>query len=298
MLVRQNKQITGSVGGGAVEAACQSKAARMFAEDCKFDEQAFNLTARSAADDGMVCGGNVTVLLLRITPSQRDIFIQLNKAYNDGEQVMFITVLPAKNQPPEITFFSDSFDGGLSPALRHELSRKPRRLPFTTEYDGREFFVEPLLHPGTVHLIGAGHVAQATAVCAEFAGFQVVVRDDREEFANKDRFPMAKEVIIVSSFEDCLGELGSDDYLIIVTRGHMYDRDVLAQALKTKAGYIGMIGSSRKRDGVYRSLLDYGYSEDDLKRVHCPIGLTIGADTPEEIAVSIVGELIRHRAGI
>lgn len=298
MMVQRSGRLTGSVGGGAVEGACQEKAARMLAEGIDYEELAFNLTALAAADEGMVCGGNVTVLLIRVEPSQCEMFVQLRNAYAKGGQVMFITQLPVGNKPPVITFCADSFDGGLPPALVTELLRKPRRQPFAVEYESREYFVEPLLHPGTVHLIGAGHVAQATAVCADFAGFEVVVKDDRQDFANKSRYPQAKEVVVLSSFEDCLGKLGDDDYLIIVTRGHMYDRDVLAQALKTDAGYIGMIGSSRKRDGVYRSLLDSGFTEEDLKRVHCPIGLSIGADTPEEIGVSIVGELISHRAGL
>lgn len=124
------------------------------------------------------------------------------------------------------------------------------------------------------------------------------MKDDRAEFANAERYPRAREVSVLDSFADCFDELGSDDYVVIVTRGHLHDRDVLAQALNTGAGYIGMIGSSRKREGVYRSLLAGGYTEDDLQRVHCPIGLAIGADTPEEIAVSIVAEMIRNRAGL
>jgi xanthine dehydrogenase accessory factor len=103
---------------------------------------------------------------------------------------------------------------------------------------------------------------------------------------------------VLENFDGCLTALGPDDYVVIVTRGHLHDRDVLAQALRTDAGYIGMIGSRSKRDAVYRSLLESGYTQADLDRVFCPIGLGIGADTPEEIAVSIVGEMIRVRAGV
>ena len=122
--------------------------------------------------------------------------------------------------------------------------------------------------------------------------------DDRSEFADPERYPEAREVRVLENFDACLADLGADDYVVIVTRGHLHDRDVLAQALKTGAGYIGMIGSRSKRDAVYRSLLESGYTQADLDRVFCPIGLTIGADTPEEIAVSIVGEMIRVRAGV
>lgn len=298
MLVREDNTLSGSVGGGALEAACHKKASSMLESGENHHELGFNLTALSAADEGMICGGNVTVQLIRLTPSDISFYRTLREVLDSNEKTMLVTRLAMENQPPEIFVLSDSFSGDLSPAFCEELFRKPRRLPFAAEFDGRSHFIEPLLHPGTVHFIGAGHVAQATAICADFAGFEVVVKDDRQDFANKERFPQARELTVLSSFDDCLGSLGGDDYVIIVTRGHLYDRDVLAQALQTEAGYIGMIGSSRKRDGVYRSLLESGFTEQDLERVHCPIGLSIGADTPEEIAVSIVGELISHRAGL
>jgi xanthine dehydrogenase accessory factor len=103
---------------------------------------------------------------------------------------------------------------------------------------------------------------------------------------------------VLASFEAALDGIGigQGDYIVILTRGHLHDRTVLAQALKTDAGYIGMIGSRRKRDAIYTSLLKDGFSQADIDRVHSPIGLAIGAETPEEIAVSIVAEMIRHRA--
>ncbi len=157
-------------------------------------------------------------------------------------------------------------------------------------------FVESLVSPGVVYLIGAGHVALATAHLASFAGFDVVVMDDRSEYANQDRFPAAQKVLVLPSFDGCLRDLSSNDYVVIVTRGHIYDRDVLAQALRTKAGYIGMIGSRKKRNVIYDSLREDGFSDLDLKRVHSPIGLSIGAETPNEIALSIVAELVKARS--
>ena len=171
-------------------------------------------------------------------------------------------------------------------------------MPFLINYGDQEVFVEPLVHPGRLHLVGAGHVALATAQLAAFVGFEVVVMDDRAEFANTARYPQAREVRVLDTFGDCLADLGPDDYVIIVTRGHMHDRDVLAQALRTRAGYVGMIGSRRKRDSIYTSLRGEGFTEADFNRVHCPIGIAIGADTPEEIALCIVAELVQIRAGM
>jgi xanthine dehydrogenase accessory factor len=127
-----------------------------------------------------------------------------------------------------------------------------------------------------------------------------VVLDDRSDFANKERFPKADRIIVIPSYENLFSglDIDQDSYLVIVTRGHLHDKTVLEQSLRTKAGYIGMIGSRRKQHLVYEELLEKGFTEDDLKRVHNPIGLDIHAETPEEIAVSIVAELISARSRI
>jgi xanthine dehydrogenase accessory factor len=171
--------------------------------------------------------------------------------------------------------------------------------PLAVTVEDKRFFVEPTVLPGTVYLFGAGHVSRPVAELASLVDFQTVVIDDRDEFANAERFPRADRVIVApSSHQSFEGlEIDRDSYLVIVTRGHLHDKTVLEQALKTDAGYIGMIGSRRKRDLIYQELLTKGFSQKDLGRVHAPIGLAIGAETPEEIAVSIVAELIQVRAG-
>jgi xanthine dehydrogenase accessory factor len=126
----------------------------------------------------------------------------------------------------------------------------------------------------------------------------VVVIDDRSEFANAERFPDASDILVVKDFKRALEGLSidKDSFIIIVTRGHQHDRVVLEQALKTDAYYIGMMGSKRKRDSIYSALVSQGVSPEQLNRVHCPIGVSISAETPEEIAVSIVGEMVMERA--
>jgi xanthine dehydrogenase accessory factor len=158
--------------------------------------------------------------------------------------------------------------------------------------------IERVLPPETVFLFGAGHVAQPTARLAAFMGFRVQVVDDRAEFASAERFPEADEVRVVTDFKAALKGLAIDRsaFIVIVTRGHLHDQTVLMQALGTEAAYIGMIGSRRKRDHIFNALLKQGFTPADLKRVHSPIGLDIGAETPEEIALSIVAELVQARA--
>ncbi|WP_028584776.1 XdhC family aldehyde oxidoreductase maturation factor [Desulfogranum mediterraneum] len=297
MLVLADGSLAGSVGGGSVEGACQAAATKLLADSASHRELDFNLSSSAAADEGMVCGGAVTVLLQRVKPSELERFLELRRLYRAGARPLLLTLLPRADSPPELMMLGSEAPAELPETLREQLLNKGRRSPFTLVHNEREFFVEPLVHPGTVHLAGAGHVAFSTGHLAAYAGFEVVVLDDRAEFANSERYPTAREVRVLENFDHCFPELGTDDYVVIVTRGHIHDRDVLAQALRTGAGYIGMIGSSKKRRAVYASLLADGFTEADLDRVYSPIGLDIGSDTPAEIGVSIVAELIQVRAG-
>src|SRR3989440_9621433 len=158
-----------------------------------------------------------------------------------------------------------------------------------------EVFVEPILPRPVVYLFGGGHVSMAVAKAAHAAGFGIVVVDDRESFANKERFPMAQEVY--TSYENAFEKIkpNAASYLVIVTRGHKEDMRVLAWAVRTEARYVGMIGSKRKVMSVYKALENEGYKPEEFERVFAPMGLDIGALSPEEIAVSITAELVAVR---
>jgi xanthine dehydrogenase accessory factor len=185
-------------------------------------------------------------------------------------------------------------------------AEQPRKMTFNlnheAEYDAGlicggtlEVFVEPILPQPTLYIFGAGHVSTAVSRIASQAGFAIAVIDDRESFANAERFPMASE--IHTSFDESFEKIqpNSSSYLLIVTRGHKDDMRVLAWALNTDARYIGMIGSKRKVLSVYKALEKEGFAPEKFERVHAPVGLDIGALSPEEIAVSIVAELIAVR---
>lgn len=158
-----------------------------------------------------------------------------------------------------------------------------------------EVFVEPILPQPMLYIFGGGHVSMALALTAHTAGFGIGVVDDRETFANAERFPMAQE--IYTTYEEAFEKLkpGASSYLVIVTRGHRDDMRVLGWAANTGARYVGMIGSRRKVLSVYEALEREGVSADKLANVHAPVGLEIGALTPEEIAISITAELIAVR---
>ena len=186
-------------------------------------------------------------------------------------------------------------------------NEKPRTLTFNLNQDPKydtglvcggtlDIFVEPVLPPALLYVFGAGHVAINLYKIARNSGFDVTVVDDRETYANRERFPDAKEVI-AEDFDKAMARLTPTEssYLVIVTRGHRDDMRILRWAVQTPARYIGMIGSRRKTITIFQELTQEGLAPELFERVHAPVGLDIGAITPEEIAVAITAELIAAR---
>jgi xanthine dehydrogenase accessory factor len=189
-------------------------------------------------------------------------------------------------------------------ALMAMQDRQPRTVPFElTEKEGGLVcggtvlvFIEPVLVDPRLVILGAGHVGKALATLAKFAGFRVVVADDRPEHANRDNIPDAHE-IVVNEFEAVFSRVSVDSgsYIVVATRGHNHDLDAVKAALRTGAGYIGLLGSRRKKGVLMNALRDDGFSREDIARVIIPVGLPIGSATPEEIAVSIMAQIIQYR---
>jgi xanthine dehydrogenase accessory factor len=187
---------------------------------------------------------------------------------------------------------------------------RPRTLSFNLNQDPKydtglicggtlDIFIEPVLPAALLYIFGAGHVAASLYKVANDAGFEVTVIDDRDTYANRDRFPAAREVF-AEDFDKAMARLTPTEssYIVIVTRGHRDDMRVLRWAVQTPARYVGMIGSKRKTIAIFRELEREGMPAGLFERVHAPVGLDIGAVAPEEIAVSITAELIAHRRGV
>ena len=315
MLVRRDGSIGGTIGGGLLEAQVIQEARQVFETRCS-TVRSYQFNAQKAADLGMICGGQVEVLLQYIPlPDEplAQLYQRLAGALEAGHKAWLVTrLVPVPGQPEETvqplqsmleygpaglvgTGLLDVELASIGEAVAPLAGKDPRWI----RVGEADYLVEPVHSQGTVYIFGAGHVSQMLAPLAAWVGFHTVVLDDRPEFANRERFAAADEVIAVEKLERAFEGLGigPDSYIIIVTRGHRDDLTVLRLALQTQARYIGMIGSKRKRELVYQVLRSEGVSSDDLGRVHSPIGVEIGAETPEEIAISILAELIKVRAG-
>jgi len=304
MLLGADGAFVGTIGGGRIEADVMDIARQMLGKPGAV-VRSFDLTSELTDAMDMICGGKMQILVESILPdnTSRMFFSSLREKLEHHQQGYLITEI--QNTASDMPGIRHAFwlrDGTVigEAEMQTAIGTLPEKLnaPLWIEASDRRFYIEPVLAAGTVSLFGAGHVSLHTAALAKSVGFDVVVLDDRAEFANRHRFPNADDVRVLASFDQAMEGLFvcADSYLVILTRGHLHDKTVLQQALKTPAGYIGMIGSRKKRDAIYRALENEGFSADDFARVHCPIGLSIGAQTPEEIAVSIVAELIHARS--
>jgi len=188
-------------------------------------------------------------------------------------------------------------------------SERPRTLSFDLNNDPKydtglvcggtlEIFIEPILPPAELCVFGAGHVATSLYRVARLVGFDVTIVDDRETYASRERFPEAQ--VIAEDFDKAMARLSPSEssYIVIVTRGHRDDMRVLRWAVQTPARYVGMIGSKRKTIAIFKELEKEGLPARLFERVHAPVGLDIGAITPEEIAIAIMAELIAKRRNV
>ncbi len=305
MLVRLDGSICGTIGGGRLEHDAVQLARTLF-DKAESAIYTFDLTGSDVAGMDMICGGKGEVWLHYFTgkAQEQSVCQAVLSALASRQKAWLVTEIsgPVDGNGRQFALLdeSDAVHGSLqlSPALVREWSgKKASAAIFTEEYGDSRFLVEQIRPMRTVLIFGAGHVSQQVAPLCEKVGFRVMVLDDRVEYANPGRFTGETEIRVLDSFDDWAGlPIDAGCYIVILTRGHIHDKTVLGLALRTSAGYIGMIGSRRKRDKIYQALQEEGFTQQDINRVYSPIGLDIGAETPEELAVSIVGELIQVRA--
>jgi xanthine dehydrogenase accessory factor len=316
-LIKEDGTSLGSIGGGCVEAEVWQGAKEVMRKG-KGGILHFELTSEQLAEGGLICGGNIDIFLEPLRGEFLDIFQEVVRMKQKGGSAILATLISVDDAFPKgedskalikasgerMGFLLDGEELEQKILKEREAllrEKKPRVLVLSSDrkdapWDRMEVLLEPILSEPTVYIFGAGHISQQLSPLVKRVQFKVVIIDDREIFANRERFPEVDEVI-VSEFEKCFDQLNIDDssYIVTVTRGHLYDGFVLEQALKSNARYIGMIGSKKKIRTLYQNLVEKGIAKDALDRVHAPIGIDINSETPEEIAVSIVAELIKVR---
>jgi len=312
-LIKEEGTAYGTIGGGRIEAEVW-QAAQEVVKKGEGNVLHFKLTAEQLS----VCGGDIDIFIEPLKEEYLNIYREVMKLKRKGGSAILVTlvsldgVFPLGKESKVLIKTSGERVGSLFD--REELKqrvlqesgellkeKKPRMMILNSErkesaWKKMEILLEPIFSEPTLYIFGAGHISQQLAPLAKRVQFKVVIIDDREMFANRERFPESDEIIVLD-FERCFDQLHIDEssYIVIVTRGHLYDGIVLEQAVRTPARYIGMIGSKKKIQILYQNLAGKGISKEILNQVYAPIGLDINSETPEEIAISIVAELIKVR---
>lgn len=292
MAVGGEGRLEGTIGGGMLEFQAIKRAQELLLAG-KGGAVEYGLSNKKAANLGMVCGGDLEVLFSYVdaapaTQEALDTILAHLHAYRTGW-----LVLPLTGQgmgfysPGGLTGLPEMPDCAQITAMKNGL--------FTR--DGNTYYVYRLQNESRVYLFGGGHLSQETVPLLVHLGFRCVVTDDRAEFSTQDLFPAAEEVH-TCNFSEMKGkfDIQPQDYIIIVTRGHVGDFEAERFALSTPAYYIGVVGSQTKIKFVNEKLRQDGFSEKDIARITTPIGLNIKSETPAEIAVSIAAQLIERRA--
>jgi xanthine dehydrogenase accessory factor len=309
LLVRTDGSTVGTLGGGCIEAEVWELAKRSLetGEPSTLD---FTLNEDIAVDYGLACGGTERIL---VDPTFAAGDLQLSRRMlgaASGEQRGIVVSIVAGGDriatAKRMALWEDgTVDGDLGDVqadavqLARRLVEAPRPKPaLVTLSGGVQVFADVFAEPPEVVIVGGGHVGLALAAVAGTLGYRMTVIDDRADFANGERFPAAHTVIAGDIEASIAGHpVNRNSAIVIVTRGHKYDYQALSAAARSKAGYIGLMGSRRKVSLIYKQLIRDGVPEERLRDIHAPIGLDIGAISPEEIAVSIMAEITMDRLG-
>lgn len=296
MLVLKNGTSYGTIGGGNVEYV-SIQHAREVLKQKQSCTRGFALHPDQVADLGMICGGDVVIFFQYISWENQDFYdlcTRILKSWDKNENTWLIFDITEETVWKAGLYEEQEGLTGLgisdpSPLLQTKAVQKV--------LDGRKYYCEPLVQKGRVYIFGGGHVAQALVPVLARLEFRCVVFDDREAFSNPQVFPEAEQCILgdFNRISDYLS-IQPQDYVCIMSRGHQYDYLIQKQILTTPAYYIGVMGSRKKKEVIRQKLLADGFFPEDISRITTPIGLDILAETPEEIAVSIAGQLIAERA--
>jgi xanthine dehydrogenase accessory factor len=309
MLVFPDGSQRGTLGGGCVEAEVKQRSLAALQAAANADIVSFSLDDNYGWDDGLICGGRMTMLVAPLHESAQSTALAYYARYlelvNGGRGCTECVILKAKDGVPAGARYVFDHQGKLAASLGpletataiipHLPSLNDRPGPATQQ--GIAFL--PTLPRITLLIVGGGHVGQAVAELAAKVDFQIIVLDDRDAFASAERFPTASERF-VGPIGPKLDEIKQahitrSTYALIVTRGHAHDEEALYHLAGSGAGYVGMIGSRRKIKLIFEDLIAKGIPASALERVHAPLGFDIGSQTVPEIAISIVAELIAAR---
>ena len=312
LLVRKDGSGVGTLGGGCVEGDIWFAAKQLMKSGGGAQHREYQLNEDLAAQDGLVCGGTMYFLIDPVYRPEEYLTLaqEIDQAYRGGRPVALASLVQGgrdgsgtvgaklfirEDGATEGTLGDPDMDRGAVERARGLMAHG--RNAYVVEGD-TEYFIEAYTTPPQLVICGGGHVSKAIAPVAKTLGFRLFVTDDRPEFADKERFPEADMVVALKP-EEALPQLpiNANTFIIVATRGHRFDNVALEAAARTPAQYVGLMGSRRKTILIYEDLLRNGVPLERIREIRSPVGLDIHARTPEEIAVSIMAEVLMFRLG-
>ncbi len=290
MLVDENRNIIGTIGGGALEHETIESAKDVIAVRKPIVQQ-FNLTNQDVSKTGSICGGVTTIL---IEPCTQDIVAMLNKAKTDNS--LLLTKITENGNEIERQIIHNEEVPPLPKKVSNGIAEVEKSKFSKSVKIGNTFYLIQYFGQSPVlHIFGAGHVGQAVAETANFIGIETKIYDERKDLNNTERFPFASEnntndldTIVKSTI------INPNDFVLVATRGHQHDFELMRWLLQKELSYISLVSSNKKWQLLSEALMNDGIAKEKIFSVHSPVGLDIGSETVPEIAISIISELIHH----
>ena len=312
LLVKLDGSGIGTLGGGCVEGDIWFAAKNLLIERGTSEVKDYYLNEELAEKDGLICGGTMYFLLDTVLKPNEFLPIaeEIVSAYENGSAVGLASIIksPKGVETPVGTKLFIRADGTTTGTLNNShleefaKNKALELMPFGrcefVDFEGIELFIEGYTTPPQLVVLGGGHISKALSNLADTLSFSVHIIDDRPEFSNATRFPNA-QTTIVDTYDKGLDRIpiSRNTYIVIATRGHKYDDMATEAAARSQAGYIGLLGSRRKSLMIFEELFRKGIPEDRIRTIQAPVGLALGGRTPEEIAMSIMAEILMFHLG-
>jgi len=295
MLVDEENNIIGTIGGGALENTVINIAQKVIKSGKPLIEY-HDLTNQDVDQSGSICGGTTTILIEPFTPEVHNIYQPIIDSKTIYSNILVLKIC----KEPKLQIHRHRITKDYHLAFPRIVVRAidtaiKQKFTKSVNYSNEIWLTQYIGKRTRLHIFGAGHVAKAIAELAEFIEFDTFIYDERKDLANPERFPFAKEIFtndIAKIIRNT--NIAREDYVIVATRGHQYDYRLMQWLLPIELNYLGLMSSKKKWQLLSDALINDGFSQQLIDTVHSPIGLDIGSETVPEIAISIIAEIINH----
>ncbi|MCJ7801893.1 MAG: XdhC/CoxI family protein [Candidatus Marinimicrobia bacterium] len=295
MLVEENGEIIGTIGGGASEHSVINLAKNIINTGKPILKQ-FDMTNQDVTKSGSVCGGNTTILIEPYSIEIRNILRSIVADKTHSNNILITKISSQNDLIIERTKITKDYDSVFPKKIVYEIDVvREKNKSKSINYNDELFLIQNIGDRPILHIFGAGHVGKAVADLAHFIELDTKIYDERKDMANKERFQFTSQIINNDISRIIKGaNIAQSDYVLVATRGHQHDFELMRWLLNVKIDYLSLMSSKKKWQLLSQALINDGFKLDQIHKVHSPVGLDIGSETVPEIAISIIAEIVNH----